>query len=189
MMDKLRHHIPHPVFAGNRENLPGGSLALDVEGRLLPGDFRFLRHIVHQIVDMEDVSAGEHPGDGSLAAFVHHRPVGDRVQFHPGFLGKLVFGDESHGQQQGIAGDQFFRAGDGPFVRAYGGDGDPFHPFFAVDFHHRVAQLQGDAEILQALDNVPGQAPGIGHQLANSFHLGPFQGHAPGHDKPNVPGA
>ena len=65
----------------------------------------------------------------------------------------------------------------------------PSHPFLALDIHHRVAQFQGDAEVVQALHNVALQAAGIGHQLRHAEHLGPFQRHPAGHDQADIAGA
>ena len=39
------------------------------------------------------------------------------------------------------------------------------------------------------MDDVPLQATGIGHQLGDNQHLGPLQGHAPGHDQADVAAA
>ena len=52
-----------------------------------------------------------------------------------------------------------------------------------------MAELQGNVEIIEALDDVPLQSAGIGHQLRNHQNLGPLQGHAPGHDQADIAAA
>ena len=58
-----------------------------------------------------------------------------------------------------------------------------------MDFADGGGQIQRDIKVLQALDDVPGQTAGVGHELADRLHLGSLQGHAPGHDQADVAGA
>ena len=69
------------------------------------------------------------------------------------------------------------------------GDGHPGDPLLALDVDDGVAQLQGDAVVIQALDDVPLQAAGIGHQLRHALDLGALQGHAAGHNQADVAAA
>ena len=52
-----------------------------------------------------------------------------------------------------------------------------------------MGQVQRDVEIVQALDDVAGQAAGIGHDLHAGQDLGAFQCHAAGHDQADVAAA
>ena len=81
------------------------------------------------------------------------------------------------------------RSGDGFSVRSHLGHRHAGNPVLSLDIHHRMAQLQGDAEIIQALDNVALQTAGVGHQLCHQQYFGALQRHAPGHDQADVPGA
>ena len=69
------------------------------------------------------------------------------------------------------------------------GQRNPFHPLLTPDLYHRVAQLQRDAEVVQALDNVSFQAAGVRHQLRNHLDLGSFQRHTPCHNQADIAGA
>ena len=82
-----------------------------------------------------------------------------------------------------------FRTWNGLPVRAYLGNGHTGDPLPALDVHHRMAELQRNAEVIEALDDVPLQSAGIGHQLRNHQNLGPLQGHAPGHDQADIAAA
>ena len=55
-----------------------------------------------------------------------------------------------------------------------------------MDVHHGGGEIQGDVKILQALDNVALQSAGVGEDLRHCVDLGALQGHAPGHNKPDV---
>ena len=52
-----------------------------------------------------------------------------------------------------------------------------------------MGQVQGNVKILEALDNVPAQAAGIGHDLHTGQDLRPLQGHPPCHNETNVSAA
>ena len=54
------------------------------------------------------------------------------------------------------------RAGDGLAV-FHAGQRNAGHPLLALNVHDRMAQPQGDAEIIKALYNIALQAAGIGH--------------------------
>ena len=58
-----------------------------------------------------------------------------------------------------------------------------------MNVHDGVGQIQRDAVILQALDDIAVEAAGIGHELHAGQHLRPLQRHAPGHDEADVPAA
>ncbi len=52
-----------------------------------------------------------------------------------------------------------------------------------------MGKKQGDVKVIQALDYISGQAARIGHDFDTGHHLGPLQGHAPGHNQADVPGS
>ena len=154
-----------------------------------PGLHGLLGDEVHQIVDVEHVAAGEDAGHGGLQLLVHHGAGGAGGDLHAGHLGELVLRDQAHGQQQGVAGEILFRAGNGLEIGPDLGHGDALEVLAAVDVHDGVAQEQGDAEVVQALDDVPLEAAGVGHQLHAGVDLGAQEGHAAGHDEADVAGA
>ena len=58
-----------------------------------------------------------------------------------------------------------------------------------MDLTDGGGQVQRNVKVLQALDNVSGQTAGVGHQLADGFHLCALQSHTAGHDQADVAGA
>ena len=58
-----------------------------------------------------------------------------------------------------------------------------------MDFGDGVGEEERDAEILEALLDVPGEAAGIGHQLGHHLHLRPLEGHPAGHNQADVAAA
>ena len=61
-----------------------------------------------------------------------------------------------------------------------------FQPLPAVDAGHRVAEVQGDTEIVEALLDVPGKAAGIRQYLKDRLDLGALQGEPSRHDHPDI---
>ena len=147
-----------------------------------------LRNIVHQIMDMEHISAGKNAGNRGFQTFVDGRSVGDGRHLYSKFGGKLIFRDQSDGKEKGITGNVFLRSGYGLSVFVHLCECDTFYPFLTVNINDGVAQLQRDTKILQALDDVSLQTAGIGHQFCNHLHLCALQRHAAGHDQADVAG-
>ena len=142
-----------------------------------------------QIVDMEHISAGEHTFHAGLQALVDPGAGGDPVHGHAHAARQLIFRDQSHRKEQSITGIVLLCAGNGLSVFVHLCQGDPRQPFLSPDLHHRVAQLQWDPVIVQALDDVPLKAAGIRHQLCHHLHLCALQGHTPGHDESDIAGS
>ena len=59
-------------------------LSPDVLSRTPSRSGCFLRDVVHQVVDVEHVAAGEDAGDVGLQALVHYGAGGDGAQLHMG---------------------------------------------------------------------------------------------------------
>ena len=59
----------------------------------------------------------------------------------------------------------------------------------AANIHHRMAQMQGNAIIVQALFNIARQSAGIRLHFVYPFDMRPFQRHAPGHNQTDIPAA
>ena len=138
---------------------------------------------------MEHVAGREHAGDAGLIVLIHKGALGAPVHRQAGAVGDVPGGNEAHRQDEGVAVHPLLGAGDGaePFVHL--GDGHPFQPLPAVDVGDGVAQVEGDVVVVEALLDVPGQAPGIGLNLIDTLYMGPFQGHAPGHDEADIAAA
>ena len=67
----------------------------------LPSGVRcLLAHIIHQIVDVEDISAGKDPWDTGLQRVVDRRAAGYRMQFNAGASGEFVLRDQPAGEQK-----------------------------------------------------------------------------------------
>ena len=58
-----------------------------------------------------------------------------------------------------------------------------------MNFHYRVAQIKGYAEIIQTLHDIPLQSARIGHDLQDGRDVRSFQRHAARHDEPDIPRA
>ena len=138
---------------------------------------------------MEDVTAGKHAGDVGLQALVHHRAIGHRRKFHPCPPAQLILRDQPAGEQQSVTVVVLLGAGDGAAVFIHLGQRHAGEALPALDIHHRVAELQWDAEVVQALDDVALKPPGVGHQLRHHLDMGALQGHPPGHNEADVTAA
>ena len=109
------------------------------------------------------------------------------VQLHAGALRHLVFWQQAHRQEQRVAGHTRFGAGDhlqGPGIHArhvHGGQAA-----FALEARDGGAQMQGNAEVVEALHDVAAQPGRMGHDLEHTHHLGALAHHAPRHDEADV---
>ena len=103
---------------------------------------------------MGHIAAGEHPGQGGLHVLVDQGPVGAPVQRDARLAGELIFGDEAHRQQQGVAVKDPLSARDGAALVVHSGGHHLFHPALPPYVHHGVGEVEGDVKVLQTLDNV-----------------------------------
>ena len=188
-MQGLRHGVAHAVLPHQTDALAAAGTLQHTPGGAASRCRRLLRDEVHQIVDVQHVATGEHAGQGGSQRLVHHRPAGDGVQCRAGLPGQLVLRQQSHAQQQRVAGDVPLRAGDGQALPVHLRQRHTGEMLLPVDLHHRGGQVQGDMEIVQTLDDVALQTTGVGHDLRHGLDLGALQRHTPGHDEPDVAGA
>ena len=140
-------------------------------------------------MNLQHIPAGEYPGNGGLHVLVHHRAIGPGVHLRPQGAGQLVLRQQAHAQQQGVARKNLFRAGNGLPPPVHGGHHDFFQPPVSDNIGNGMREEQRDIIIPETLDDIPVQAAGVGHQLHAGQHLGPLQGHPPGHDEPDVSAA
>ena len=138
---------------------------------------------------MQHISGGKYAGNGCLQGFIDHRSVRNAAHLCAEADRQFIFGKETHGQEQRVAVIVLFRSRNRFAVRTDFRDHDAFHTFLPLDPHYRVRELKRNAEVIQALHDVPLQAAGIRHQLGADQHPGAFQRHAPRHDETDVPGA
>ena len=134
---------------------------------------------------MQDVPAGEDAVHVRHQGRIDDGTVRGRVELDAGFLGQFVLRHQSDGKEHGIAVDAegLFRY-EGPVLHRrhfY-----PFHPITAENVGRLAGKVEGNAEVVQALDNVAGEAGGVGHDFDHSLHLASDPAHAPGHDEPDV---
>jgi len=132
------------------------------------------------------VAGGKNTRHAGLEAVIHHRPAGHGVHLHAGLARELVFGDEPHREQQCIAGHHLFRTGNGvpALVHQHGLNRlDALAPDDAFD---RMAQVQRNIIIQQALDVVARQPGQVGHNFQHAVHMGAFQRQAAGHNHANI---
>ena len=150
-------------FSGS-VNLPRAWRAAYVPALRLFGD------IVHQIVDVQYVPAGENARDACHQAFVNVGAVGCGSSFTPAW--RRSRSPVSVRQKAGCRAQWSASAGDGVPSIIYFGDGDGFHPVLPVDLGHCGFKV-GD---IKSLSTVPRahQASGMGKDLYYCFHLCPF---------------
>ena len=84
---------------------------------------RFLGYIVHEVVYVQDVAAGKDALDVGLQTFVDDGTVCDRIELYTRGGAQLILGDQTAGQEQGIAGIALLGALDRLAVGADLGDG------------------------------------------------------------------
>ena len=69
------------------------------------------------------------------------------------------------------------------------GNIDGFNTVFTVNEGDGVGQLQRNIEVVEALDDVTGQAVGVRHDFSHTFDVRAFEGHTAGHDQSDIAGA
>ena len=65
-------------------------------------------------------------------------------------------------------------------------DPDAFDTLVAFDLHDRVAELERDAEVIEALHDIPLEAARVWHELSDDLDMGAFEREPAGHDEANV---
>ena len=95
------------------------------------------------------------------------------IQHRPGPQGQFIFRDQSHGKDQGITGDFFFRPGNGPQMFIHLSHHYAFQPVPATDIRYCMAQIEGNIIIMEALFDVPGQTAGNGIDFIDTLHMSP----------------
>ena len=82
-----------------------------------------------------------------------------------------------------------FGAGNRFVVRIDLGDCDAFDAFFALNVDDGMREVEGDAVIVEALDDVALETAGIGHELGDAEDFRAFERHAARHDEADVAAA
>ncbi len=178
-----------PGLQGNDSSALLSEFSLNILRRILPRALRLFRNEVHEIMYVQNVSAGKNTGDAGLHALVDNGAVRNRVDFHPGGAGKLILRNQSNGEKKRITGIALLRSRNRLPVRTNLRDGDRRNMLLSLYVHHGMGKLQRDSEIVQTLDNVALQTTRIRHQLRNDLHLRAFQRHPPCHDQSDVTGS
>ena len=105
---------------------------------------RFLTDVVDQIVNVENVAAGEDAGNGRFEPLVDQRAVRHGADVRAEGARQLIFRDESAGEQERIAVVMALGAGDGAAVGADLGDRHARDALAALDVDDRVAQVEAE---------------------------------------------
>ena len=132
----------------------------DEPGGVGPGSLALAGDKVRQIHHPPAVAAGKDAGDIGLQACIGEGPVGDGVQPDTSLSAYLVFRDEAHREEQGVAVHPPLGAGDGLAAVVQPAQLHPLQPFPAENGGDGVAQVEGDAEVVQALAHVAPSPPG-----------------------------
>ena len=147
------------------------------------------RHVVHEIVDVQHVAAGENAGHVRFERLVDCRAAGHAVECHLRALGKLVLRQKADGEQKRVARDILLRTRHRLAVRADLSERDALEPFPAVDIHDRVAEQQGDAVVVQALHDVALEPAGVRQKLGHAPDVRALERHAARHDEADIAAA
>ena len=138
---------------------------------------------------MEHIARGKDAGNAGLVVLIHKGAPGAPVHRQAGAVGDVPGGDEAHRENQRVALHPLLRAGDGAEAFVDLGDRNGLQTRPAVNIGDGMAQVQGDAIVVEALLDVAGQAAGIGLHFIDGLHMGPLQRHAAGHDHADVAAA
>ena len=163
--------------------------AQDVVGGGSPGPLALGGDEVHQVMDMGHIAAGKDAGHGGLHIFIDHRAVGSGIDGDARLAGQLIFGDEAHGEQQGVAVKHHLGTGDGLTAFIHLRDHHLLHPVPSSDIGDRMGEVEGNVVVVETLDDVSVQTAGVGHDLHAGQDLCALQSHAAGHDEADVAAA
>ena len=150
-----------------------------------PGREALERSPIGDVVDMQDVAAGEDARDGGHQRLVDDRPAGQGRERDAGPLRQLVLGDEADREQQRVAGDLRSVPGIGArpsSTRAH----DDETPVAAADLDDGRARARAGCRSPQALADVAFEAARPGQDLEDAFDLEPLEEEAAGHDQADV---
>ena len=100
---------------------------------------------------MQDITGGKDAAYLRLVMLIDKRTARPHIQFDTGTKRKLIFGNQTDGKDQGIAGNFFFRAGNGtiPFIALR--DDNAGQTFATTDIYNGRTQMKRDMVIVQAL--------------------------------------
>ena len=139
----LRHHIADATccfYRNFRGFFPVFSV-LDEPGGADTGEFCLLGDKVHQVVDVQNVAAGEDAGNIGFPVLVNDSAVGHRVEGDRGGFAQLVLRDEADREEHGVT---FYVLGsfrDGVAAFVHRADGDTGDPVLSVNFGDGVGEL------------------------------------------------
>ena len=134
------------------------------------------------------VSAGKNPFRRGFQPVIHHRPMCHGIYSGARTLGKLVFRNQSAGEQKRVTGDKFLRSRYGFQVFIHSYQRNCLHPVLSVNLRHRMAKAKRNPKIVQALNNISLQSAGIGHDLRHQLYLRSLQAHSSCHNQADIPG-
>ena len=189
-VDRLRDSITNAARGNDWDAArAAGCVAPSIPSGMSAGELGLLGHVIDEVVDVQDVAAGEHPGDARLKRLVDHGPSRDGRELDARAARKLVLGKKPHREEQGIA----WVTDLGPGNRAPRpvdlGEHDRLDALLALDARDGMAEQQRDTEVVDALDDVALEAARIRHELGDARDVGSLERHATGHDEPDVAGA
>ena len=152
--DALGHGVGDAVSIFKLQRRAGALSALGIAGRGSACPLALSRHIVHKVVHMHHIAAGENTVCLGLHIFVHQRAVRAPVHGDTSGAGQLVFRDQAHAEQNGVAVKFHFRARNRAAVFIHLRYDGLLHPPVALDIHDGVGQVQGDVVVVQALHDI-----------------------------------
>ena len=89
--------------AFNRERTWGKRTVFYVRSGICSETFGFKRHIVHEVVHMQNIAGSKDAVYICHVMLVNVGTAGSRIQLNARFQGEFIFGNQSYGKYQGIA--------------------------------------------------------------------------------------
>ena len=117
---------------------------------------------------------------------IYNRATGCRINCNFTAGSNFVLWNETNRKKQSITFNKLFGSGNRLTVRIHCRNSNSLNPLLAVNLHNRVAELQWNIKVFNALNNVTTQARTERHNLAYKLYLGTFESESPCHNQPDI---
>lgn len=118
----------------------------------------FSCYVVYQVMYMENIAAGKYAGKGGFHVLEYLGAVGAGVNLDAGAAGKLIFGDQTYGEEDCIAVEFHLCARNRAAVLIYLSYDDFLYTVLALNINDGMGQIKGYVKVMQTLYNITGQA-------------------------------
>ena len=153
-MDVLRQHIAHAEAGTDCDACAATGPSGQIGRRTETGAFGLAGDVVHEVVHLQNVAAGENTLDPRLAGFVYQSTVRDGVDGNAGGTRQLVLRNETDGQKQRVTGNIALCLGNRTALRVYLRDGHALYALFAVNLTNGCREIKRNVKIFETLHNI-----------------------------------